>query len=104
MRRWSRRSASMQQEARRFLQDDAKPPVETGNDERVKIYFLPNLMTAGNLMCGFMALKEIFKYEQGEDFEPIKMAIRFILAAFLFDFLDGRLARLTKKLSQFGRE
>src|SRR5205085_7467440 len=89
---------------RRFLQDDAKPPVDAGADEKVKIYFLPNLMTAGNLMCGFMALKEIFRYEQGGDFDPIKNAIRFILAAFLFDFLDGRLARLTKKLSPFGRE
>lgn len=86
------------------MQNDAKPPLNSGADEKVKIYFLPNLMTAGNLMCGFMALKEIFLYETGGEFGPIKMAIRFILAAFLFDFLDGRLARLTKKLSAFGRE
>jgi len=86
------------------LQNDAKPPVTDGNDEKVKIYFLPNLMTAGNLICGFFALTWIFRYKQGESFEPIMMAIKLILAAFAFDFLDGRLARATNRLSQFGRE
>ena len=28
-------------------------PVEA---EKLKIYFLPNLLTAGNLFCGFVAL------------------------------------------------
>jgi CDP-diacylglycerol--serine O-phosphatidyltransferase len=73
-------------------------------DERVKIYFLPNLLTAGNLACGFFALTWIFKYQEGEDFEPINMAIRLILAAFAFDLFDGRLARLAHKESRFGRE
>lgn len=86
------------------MPDESKSPVENGNGEKVKIYFLPNLMTAGNLACGFFALTWIFKYEQGESFAPIKTAIQLILAAFAFDFLDGRLARLTKKLSAFGRE
>jgi CDP-diacylglycerol--serine O-phosphatidyltransferase len=79
-------------------------PDDHNPNESVKIYFLPNLMTAGNLACGFFALTWIFKYEQGGSFEPIHIAIRLILGAFLFDFLDGRLARLTKKLSSFGRE
>src|ERR1041385_8882526 len=92
----------MRKEARRFLQNDANQPAENG--EKVKIYFLPNLMTAGNMACGFFALTWIFKYEQGGSFEPIQMAIRLILGAFAFDFLDGRMARLTKRLSQFGRE
>ncbi|MGO9246904.1 MAG: CDP-diacylglycerol--serine O-phosphatidyltransferase [Verrucomicrobiia bacterium] len=71
---------------------------------RVRIYFLPNLLTAGNLACGFFALTWIFKYQQGEDFEPINTAIRLILAAFAFDLFDGRLARLAHKESRFGRE
>ena len=70
----------------------------------MKIYFLPNLLTAGNLACGFFALTRIFQYQEGGDFEPIKKAIRLILYAFLFDLFDGRLARLAKKESQFGRE
>jgi CDP-diacylglycerol--serine O-phosphatidyltransferase len=74
------------------------------NGERVKIYFLPNLLTAGNLACGFFALTWIFKYEHGGGFEPIHIATRLILAAFLFDFFDGRLARLARRESRFGRE
>jgi len=73
-------------------------------DGRVRIYFVPNLLTAGNLACGFFALTWIFKYQVGEDFEPIKTAIRLILAAFAFDLFDGRLARLAHKESRFGRE
>ena len=30
-----------------------------GADGRIKIYFLPNLFTAGNLICGFIALTKI---------------------------------------------
>ena len=32
-----------------------------GGEERLRIYFLPNLMTAGNLLCGFLALWYIVK-------------------------------------------
>jgi CDP-diacylglycerol--serine O-phosphatidyltransferase len=74
------------------------------NAEKVRIYFLPNMLTAGNLACGFFALTEIFRYEQGGSFEPIRSAIRFILAAFVFDFFDGRMARLARRESRFGRE
>ena len=74
------------------------------NDEKVRIYFLPNLLTAGNLACGFFALTWIFKYQVGGDFEPIKTAIRLILGAFAFDLFDGRLARWAHKESRFGRE
>ena len=80
------------------------PEAVAENDERVRIYFLPNLLTAGNLACGFFALTWIFKYERTIGFEPILIAIRLILAAFVCDFLDGRLARLARKESQFGRQ
>jgi len=71
----------------------------------VKIYLLPNLFTAGNLACGFFALTWIFKYDvKSLDFEPVHKAIWLILAAFAFDFFDGRVARITKKESPFGRE
>lgn len=75
------------------------------NGERVKIYLLPNLFTAGNLACGFFALTWLFKFDpQGQDFAPVYNAIRLILAAFAFDFFDGRVARVTQKESPFGRE
>ena len=74
------------------------------NGERVRIYFLQNFFTAGNLACGFFALTWIFKYDPTSGFGPIYDAIRLILAAFAFDFLDGRVARLGGRESQFGRE
>jgi CDP-diacylglycerol---serine O-phosphatidyltransferase len=86
------------------LPDEPDKPVVTNDDEKVRIYFLPNLMTAGNLACGFFALTWIFQYHPEEGFDKIHVAIRLILAAFAFDFLDGRMARLIKKQSQFGRE
>lgn len=76
---------------------------EAGEGEKVKIYFLPNLFTAGNLACGFFALTWIFKYQPG-DFDPIRRAIWLILGAFAFDFFDGRMARWARRESWFGRE
>jgi CDP-diacylglycerol--serine O-phosphatidyltransferase len=79
-------------------------PSPDENGEKVKIYFLPNLFTAGNLACGFFALTWIFQYHEGGDFTPIQNAIKLILAAFVFDLFDGRVARLSKRESPFGRE
>jgi CDP-diacylglycerol--serine O-phosphatidyltransferase len=73
-----------------------------------KIYLLPNLMTAGNLFCGFAAVLCIYDGAQDSDFKlaAVKFhdAIWFILAACIFDLLDGRLARLGGHDSPFGRE
>ena len=73
-----------------------------------KIYLLPNLMTAGNLFCGFAAVLCIYDGAQEANFSvaAIKFhdAIWFILAACIFDLLDGRLARLGGHDSPFGRE
>lgn len=78
-------------------------------DESPKIYLLPNLMTAGNLFCGFTAslqiLTGVLMQEKGNDpIHQFHMAIWLILAACIFDLLDGRLARLGGHESEFGRE
>src|SRR4030095_1940986 len=77
-------------------------------DKNTKIYLLPNLMTAGNLFCGFAAVLRIYDGAQGTRFlqAPAEFhdAIWFILAACIFDLLDGRLARLGGHESAFGRE
>ena len=85
--------------------------------DEVKIYFLPNLMTAGNLACGFFAVLMIFKgllevgdvHPSAKDYyEQVKphyeYAILLIFGSCIFDLLDGRLARLGGKDSSFGRE
>ena len=73
---------------------------------KLKIYFLPNLMTAGNLFCGFVALTKIVEADAGTpDFNHvIKNALFFILLACIFDLLDGRVARMGGSESPFGRE
>ena len=78
------------------------------NENGPKIYLLPNLMTAGNLFCGFAAVLRIYDGAQDVDFavaaHKFHDAIWFILAACIFDLLDGRLARLGGHDSAFGRE
>src|ERR1700739_831879 len=80
------------------------------NDHPSKIYLLPNLMTAGNLFCGFTATLHILEgallQNTNADLAADRFheAIWFILGAFVFDFLDGRLARLGGHESAFGRE
>ena len=95
-------------------------PRERDPDEP-KIYFLPNLMTACNLACGFFAVLMIFKglievqkmsgempltpkeyYEISHRY--YEYAILLIFGSCLFDLLDGRLARLGGQESPFGQQ
>jgi CDP-diacylglycerol--serine O-phosphatidyltransferase len=75
-----------------------------------KIYLLPNLMTAGNLFCGFTATLKILEGALLQISNPdaagdlFHAAIWFILGACFFDLLDGRIARLGGHESAFGRE
>ncbi len=85
-----------------------------------KIYLLPNLMTAGNLFCGFAACLKILEgamIQFAASPEPAAqslalnlaadkfyLSIWLILASCVFDLLDGRLARLGGAESPFGRE
>ena len=57
----------------------------------------PNLFTTGNLFCGFFSIINSLsgKYTY---------AAYLILAATLFDLLDGRVARMVKGVSVFGKE
>jgi len=75
-----------------------------------RIYLLPNLMTAGNLFCGFVAIIRCIQARfasmtsDGIPEELYTEAVWFILAAVVFDSLDGRLARFGGRESLFGRE
>ena len=80
--------------------EPAAPP-----EEKLKIYFLPNLFTAGNLFCGFVALTKIVQANiEVDGFKDIKVALFFILLACIFDLFDGRIARMGGRESPFGRE
>ena len=86
------------------------PPNGESVDAKLKIYFLPNLLTAGNLFCGFVALTKIVEANLTPSPEgiiswgPIKWAHAFILLACIFDLFDGRVARMGGVESPFGRE
>ena len=83
-----------------------QPPPENSDEYKLKIYFLPNLLTAGNLFCGFVALTKIVQAdaEAANYFQQIKLALFFILLACIFDLFDGRIARMGGAESPFGRE
>jgi CDP-diacylglycerol--serine O-phosphatidyltransferase len=99
------------------MEHDPLPPAPSGErrgsaaadtshtDARIKIYFLPNVMTGANLFCGFVALTKIVQWNaEGTDYGDIKQALIFILLAFIFDLLDGRVERMGGAESPFGRE
>lgn len=82
-----------------------------------RIYFLPNLMTAGNLFCGFVAIIKCIQARMigdGGDYAAshadlsstilYTQAVWCILVAVIFDALDGRLARMSGRTSLFGAE
>lgn len=83
-----------------------------------RIYFLPNLMTAGNLCCGFLSILFCIKANYDMRFAGVKVAsdltpeaiahfkwaVWLIFGAAGFDTLDGRLARMGGRESLFGAE
>jgi len=80
-----------------------------------RIYILPNLMTAGNLLCGFMAVVHCIHarlagtaddglYLAASAPDHYRYAVYFIFGAAIFDVLDGRLARMGGRESLFGAE
>jgi len=82
-----------------------QPPRDDSAEPKLKIYFLPNLLTAANLFCGFVALTKIVEANiSGGDYQQIKVALAFILLACIFDLFDGRVARMGGVESPFGRE
>lgn len=94
-----------------LLDDDYEPPLDP--TEASRIYFLPNLMTAGNLFCGFVSAIMCIQAHyamRGSDVITadaaglFKRAVWLIFGAMAFDALDGRLARMGGKESLFGAE
>jgi CDP-diacylglycerol--serine O-phosphatidyltransferase len=68
-----------------------RPPPPRG------VYLLPNLLTTGCLFSGFYAIVAAID----KNFAPAGMAV---FVAMIFDGLDGRIARLTRTETTFGKE
>jgi CDP-diacylglycerol---serine O-phosphatidyltransferase len=72
---------------------------------RSSTYLLPNLLTTFNLICGMIAiLMAIENYVSGVRNQPGEYALSawLLLAAMVFDYLDGKVARWTNTASDFG--
>jgi len=96
------------------LQERLIDPHSPERHPRRAAYALPTLFTAGNVFLGFYSIMEAFRgallnaqataqasTAAGGHFRAAAIAIG--VAVFL-DGLDGRIARLTKTVSDFGRE
>jgi len=99
------------------MSEPAAPEPEDDNPYTVanasRIYFLPNLMTAGNLFCGFVAcikcIQAHYLMRAGSGITPgasllFTEAVWLIFGAMAFDMLDGRVARMGGRASLFGAE
>ncbi len=67
------------------------------------MYVLPSLFTAGNIAAGYYAITQSIQGSVAEPayFDRAALAIGF---AILFDGVDGRIARMTRTTSDFGKE
>jgi len=78
-------------------------------EEAARIYLLPNLFTAGNMLCGFLSIKECIMarfMDQGaaDRADHYMMAVWFIVIGCVCDLFDGRVARASGRISLFGAE
>jgi CDP-diacylglycerol--serine O-phosphatidyltransferase len=109
-----------------IVRPEQRLPVEVEPPPRrrlIGISLLPAAATLGNLLCGFLAIfccllavraeYANFYSIQPRVFHPrleqlfpthIAAGAYLILAAMIFDALDGRLARMTRRISEFGAQ
>jgi CDP-diacylglycerol---serine O-phosphatidyltransferase len=70
---------------------------------RKGMYLLPSLFTTANIAAGYYAILQITHASLSEPWH-LDFAAKAIGFAVLFDGFDGRIARLTRTESEFGRE
>jgi CDP-diacylglycerol---serine O-phosphatidyltransferase len=67
------------------------------------MYIVPSLFTSGNIAAGYYAIMQSLQgsVQEPQHFNYAAMAIGFAIP---FDAIDGRIARMTKTTSEFGKE
>lgn len=70
----------------------------------IRAFHLADWFTLANAVCGTGALFSIMTYLQTSDVKHVYFACGLVLAALIFDVLDGRIARWRQKTSAMGRE
>lgn len=70
----------------------------------IREFHLADWLTLGNAVCGTGAVLSAMSYLRTDDVTLIFTSSAMILAALVFDVLDGRVARWRQKSSPLGRE
>src|SRR3984893_957550 len=70
----------------------------------IREFHLADWFTLGNAICGTAALFSTITYVQTGSVQHIYFAGALVLAAFIFDVIDGRVARWRQTNSAMGRE
>jgi CDP-diacylglycerol--serine O-phosphatidyltransferase len=70
----------------------------------IREFHLADWFTLANAVCGIGALFSMMTYLQTNDTRHVYLACGLVLAAFIFDVFDGRIARWRQKTSVMGRE
>jgi CDP-diacylglycerol--serine O-phosphatidyltransferase len=70
----------------------------------IREFHLADWFTLANAICGMGAMFSMMTYLQVHDVVHVYYAGALVLAAFIFDILDGRIARWRQKTSVLGRE
>jgi CDP-diacylglycerol--serine O-phosphatidyltransferase len=70
----------------------------------IREFHLADWFTLANAVCGIGALFSMMTYLQTNDVRHVYFACALVLAALIFDVLDGRIARWRQKTSAMGRE
>jgi CDP-diacylglycerol--serine O-phosphatidyltransferase len=70
----------------------------------IREFHFADWFTLGNAVCGTGALFSSMTFLQTNDVQRIYAACALVLAALIFDILDGRIARWRQKSSAMGRE
>ena len=103
-----------------MIQEQPSHPLRRKEDQRPRrfrkgLYILPSLFTAANVLLGYYAILQVIHgavsfatakatQNPASQFWHFDAAAKAIGFAVLFDGLDGRIARMTKTTSDFGRE
>jgi CDP-diacylglycerol--serine O-phosphatidyltransferase len=70
----------------------------------IRDFHLADWFTLGNAACGVGSLIAVMSYLQQGGVEHIYFACALVVAALVFDVLDGRIARWRQRSSALGRE
>lgn len=92
------------------VEDPLPKEIVSKKRPRRAAYVLPTLFTSGSIFLGFLATLQAFQgamQAQSGDFgsnSHLAIAAKALGIAVFFDGLDGRIARMTNTVSDFGRE